>query len=145
MLSPLIGWIIVHAIAAAGMFGHTYGTPLVADDMGYRWFFVIIYVCAGLVPMASSLIERSQMIPSTPANTMAIAFGLYVFLIGTQVGLLPIDDVRLATGAWAALGGGACLLVFNRRLHQARYAQAKVEEDELVRRIAAAVRTELHG
>ncbi|SFN62402.1 hypothetical protein [Mycetocola miduiensis] len=143
LLKPLVGWSIVHLIAAAGMFGDTYGTPLAVGDMEYRWFFATIYLCAGLVPVASLLNERLQMVPVTPAHTMGIAFGLYVFLIGIQVGQLPIDDVRLLTGGWAAIGGGLCLIVFNRRLQLARNAQAKRDEDELVRRIAAAVRVEL--
>src|SRR5690554_6549532 len=114
LLGPLIAWAIVHAIAAAGMFSHTEGTPLVVGDMEYRWFFAVIYAVAGLVPLVSLLRERQLKIPVAPTHAIAIAFGLYVFLIGTQIGLLPIDDVRLITGAWAAIGGGVCLIVFNR-------------------------------
>ena len=125
------------------MFTHTDGTPLVVGDMQYRWFFAVIYAVAGLVPLMSLLRERQLKIPVTPTHAMAIAFGLYVFLIGTQIGLLPIDDVRLITGAWAAIGGGACLVVFNRRLQRVRQLQAQSDEDALVRRIAAAVRAEL--
>jgi hypothetical protein len=145
LLSPLIGWILVHALAAAGMFQHSHGTPLVAGEMEYRWFFVTIYVFAGVLPVVSFLRERSRMIPVTPTHTMAIAFGLYVFLIGTQIGLLPTDDVRLVTGTWAAIGGGVCLTVFNRRLQQARNAKTKIDEDEFIRRITAAIRSELQS
>lgn len=145
LLGPLIGWIIVHVLAVAGMFSHTDGTPFLVDDLEYRWFFVAIYTIAGSIPIGSYLRERGSVVPSTPALSMAIAFGFYVFLIGAQLGLLPIDDVRLITGGWAALGGGICLIVFNRRLQRIRQAEAKLDEDALVRRIAAAVRTELQS
>jgi hypothetical protein len=142
VLSPLIWWLVVHAIAVAGIFGDTYGTPLRSGDMEYRWFFVIIYLFAGLVPLANFVKERNQIVPETPAQTMTIAFGLYVFLVGIQVGTLPIDDVRLLTGAWAAIGGGACVLAYNRSLQRVRHMQAKFDEDQLILRIAAAVRAE---
>lgn len=144
LLGPLIGWVVVHAIAVAGMLSDTYSTPLVADDMAYRWFFVSIYIVAGLIPALTFLKDRTSLIPVTSAHAMAIAFGLYVFLIGVQIGTLPTDDVRLLTGAWAAVGGGTCLLVFNQRLERARHIHAKMDEDQLIRRIAAAVRAELH-
>lgn len=144
-LGPLVGWAVVHILAAAGMFNHTNGTPLVAGDMDYRWLFAAVYVFAGLIPVVSYWRNRQSLIPATTAQEMAIAFGLYVFLIGTQVGQLPVDDVRLLTGAFAAIGGGACLIVFNRRLQRARKSQARIDEDELIGRITEAIRTELQA
>jgi hypothetical protein len=82
-------------------------------------------------------------VPSCRATSQSVVIGLYVFLVGTQVGLVPTDDVRLLTEVCAAVGGGAYLTIFNRRLQQAREIQAKVNEDEVVRRITVAARGEL--